>query len=162
MLIENPSSGKTAKVPISETGTASSGISVARQPCRKMKTTIMTRTSASQRVLTISLMPSRTAWVVSSGMLVIEVGGEALLDLLHEPLDPVGGLDRVGAGQLVERENGGRLAVEAAGDVVGLGAQLDARHVLQPHDRAVRVGAQDDVAEFFRAPRAGPGRGPCR
>ncbi len=27
------------KVPISETGTASSGISVARQPCRKMKTT---------------------------------------------------------------------------------------------------------------------------
>ena len=58
-----------AKVPISETGTASSGIRVARQPCRKMNTTMMTRISASQRVLTISLMPSRTAWVVSSGTL---------------------------------------------------------------------------------------------
>ena len=47
VLIEKPSSGKMAKVPISETGTASSGMSVARQPCRKMKTTMMTRTSAS-------------------------------------------------------------------------------------------------------------------
>ena len=66
VLIEKPSSGKTAKVPTSDTGTASSGISVARQPCRKTKTTMMTRTSASNSVLTISLMPSLTASVVSS------------------------------------------------------------------------------------------------
>ena len=66
VLIEKPSSGKTANVPTSETGTASSGISVARQPCRKMKTTMMTRASASKSVLTISLMPSLTASVVSS------------------------------------------------------------------------------------------------
>ena len=43
--------GKTTKVPTSETGTASNGISVARQPCRKMYTTMMTRTSASTSVL---------------------------------------------------------------------------------------------------------------
>ena len=36
VLMEKPSMGKTMKVPISETGTASSGISVALQPCRKM------------------------------------------------------------------------------------------------------------------------------
>ena len=44
VLIEKPSSGKMAKVPTSDTGTASSGISVARQPCRKMNTTRMTST----------------------------------------------------------------------------------------------------------------------
>ena len=66
VLIEKPSSGKTTNVPISDTGTASSGIRVARQPCRKMKTTMMTRTSASKSVFTISRMPSVTARVVSS------------------------------------------------------------------------------------------------
>ena len=66
VLMENPRSGKTAKVPTSDTGTASSGIRVARQPCRKTKTTMMTRTSASNSVLTISWMPSLTASVVSS------------------------------------------------------------------------------------------------
>ena len=42
VLIEKPNTGNSTKVPTSETGTASSGISVARQPCRKMKTTRMT------------------------------------------------------------------------------------------------------------------------
>ena len=41
VLIEKPSSGKSANVPTSETGTASSGISVARQPCRKTNTTMI-------------------------------------------------------------------------------------------------------------------------
>ena len=35
VLMENPNSGKDINVPTSETGTASSGISVARQSCRK-------------------------------------------------------------------------------------------------------------------------------
>ena len=34
VLIEKPKSGKKTNVPISETGTASNGISVARQLCR--------------------------------------------------------------------------------------------------------------------------------
>jgi hypothetical protein len=50
VLIEKPSAGKMMKVPMSETGTASSGMSVARQPCRKMKTTMTTRPSASSSV----------------------------------------------------------------------------------------------------------------
>ena len=52
--------------PISETGTVSSGIRVARQFCRKTKTTMMTRTIASNSVCTISVMPSSTGSVVSS------------------------------------------------------------------------------------------------
>ena len=45
VLIEKPSSGKSAKAPISETGTVSSGIRVARQLCRKMNTTRTTSTT---------------------------------------------------------------------------------------------------------------------
>ena len=56
------------KVPTSDTGTASSGIRVARKPCRKMNTTMTTRSSASKSVLTISWMPSLTASVVSSAV----------------------------------------------------------------------------------------------
>ncbi len=65
-LIEKPISGKNMNAPISETGTVISGMSVARQFCRKTKTTMMTRTIASNSVCTISLMPSSTGSVVSS------------------------------------------------------------------------------------------------
>ena len=68
VLIEKPSIGKKMKAPISETGTAISGISVARQPCRNRKTTMITSTIASTSVCTISLMPSLTGSVVSSAM----------------------------------------------------------------------------------------------
>ncbi len=66
VLIEKPSRGKTAKAPISETGTVSSGISVARQLCRKTKTTNTTSAIASRSVQTISVMPAFTGAVVSS------------------------------------------------------------------------------------------------
>ncbi len=52
-------------VPTSETGTVIRGISVARQFCRKMKTTSSTRMIASSSVLMISWMDSSTAGVVS-------------------------------------------------------------------------------------------------
>jgi hypothetical protein len=65
-LIEKPRSGKSANVPISDTGTATIGISVARQFCRKRKTTSTTSTSASSSVITISWMPSVTGAVVST------------------------------------------------------------------------------------------------
>jgi len=61
-----PRSGKTANVPISETGTATSGMSVARQFWRNRKTTRRTRSIASPSVMTISRMPSVTGAVVST------------------------------------------------------------------------------------------------
>jgi len=68
VLIENPSIGNSMNVPTSETGTASSGIRVARKPWRKMKTTMITSAIASKSVLTISWMPALTARVVSSAV----------------------------------------------------------------------------------------------
>jgi hypothetical protein len=53
-------------VPTSDTGTASSGIKVARKPWRKTNTTMATRRRASNSVFTISRMPALTASVVSS------------------------------------------------------------------------------------------------
>src|SRR5439155_2540398 len=42
VLIENPKSGNKTNVPTNDTGTAHSGIRVARQPCKKTKTTSTT------------------------------------------------------------------------------------------------------------------------
>ncbi len=66
VLMENPSSGKTANVPMSDTGTAAIGMIVARQFCRNRKTTMTTSAIASNSVITISLMPSVTGSVESS------------------------------------------------------------------------------------------------
>ena len=65
VLMEKPRKGKNAKVPTSETGTAMSGMSVARQFWRKRKTTRITRKVASAMVVRISLMPSVIGSVVS-------------------------------------------------------------------------------------------------
>ncbi len=48
---ENPRSAMTAKVPMSDTGTSIMGISVARQSCKNMSTTMNTSTKASNSVL---------------------------------------------------------------------------------------------------------------
>ncbi len=60
MLSEKPSASITAKVPISATGTATMGMSVARRLPRKTKTTMATRTKASIRVFTTSSMLATT------------------------------------------------------------------------------------------------------
>src|SRR5438094_10606038 len=60
VLIENPNNGNSTKVPINDTGTAHKGIKVARQPCKKIKTTKTTSASASNNVFKISCMPSVT------------------------------------------------------------------------------------------------------
>ncbi len=65
MLMEKPSSGNSAKVPMIATGTVSSGISVARQFCRNTNTTRMTSPMASNRVNSTSLMAARTNMVES-------------------------------------------------------------------------------------------------
>src|SRR5207247_7697966 len=60
VLIENPNNGNTTNVPSNDTGTAHNGISVARQPCRKINTTTTTNASASNNVITMSCNPSVT------------------------------------------------------------------------------------------------------
>ena len=65
VLAEKPKASSTAKVPISDTGTAMIGISVARRLPRNTNTTIATSTKASSRVLITSPIVSVTKTVVS-------------------------------------------------------------------------------------------------
>ncbi|MQM37226.1 hypothetical protein KBTX_01225 [wastewater metagenome] len=68
MLMENPVAAITAKVPSSTTGTASVGISVARQLCRNRIITSTTRAMASIRVRTTSSIEASTKGAVSKGV----------------------------------------------------------------------------------------------
>ena len=65
MLSEKPRTSITASVAISETGIAIVGMIVARQLCRKTKTTSTTRSSASLKVITTSCIAADTKRVVS-------------------------------------------------------------------------------------------------
>ena len=58
---------------------------------------------------------------------VVEPIGKAGLEVLHLGVDAAGGLQSVGAGELIDRERDRRLAVERAGLFVLLGPQFDAR-----------------------------------
>jgi hypothetical protein len=78
VLVENPTAGKNRNAPTSETGMVRMGIKVARQLCRKTKTTITTRPIASSSVFTISFAPSVTAAVVSSTSVDCRSGGNFL------------------------------------------------------------------------------------
>ena len=69
LLRENPNACITARVPISETGTAHRGMIDARQFCRNKITTITTISIASMRVRNTALIESRTKTVVSNSIL---------------------------------------------------------------------------------------------
>ena len=60
-----PKTCMTANVPTIATGTATSGITVARQFCRNSNTTIATRAMASNSVCTTSAIDSLIKGVVS-------------------------------------------------------------------------------------------------
>ena len=88
------------------------------------------------------------------GRVVDDVIGQARREILREfgdsRLDLGGGCKRVGARPLEDAERDGLLAVEIGiGDVV-LGAELDARYVLQRDQAAVLGRLDDDVAEVAR------------
>ncbi len=65
-------------MPSSTTGTAITGIRVARQLCRNTNITITTRTIASIRVLTTSRIDSRMNLVVSNGYATFQPAGIVL------------------------------------------------------------------------------------
>ncbi|MCY1433853.1 hypothetical protein D9M71_498930 [compost metagenome] len=66
--MEKPNASITAKVPTTETGTASSGMIEARQVCRNRITTSTTRPTASSSVVTTASMDAVTNWVGSKTM----------------------------------------------------------------------------------------------
>ena len=76
---------------------------------------------------------------------------EVFFKLGHLDADRLGSRQRVAARRQLHAHADGRLAVQADRRGIRLAAQLDARDVLQPHGRAVGIGAQHDVAELFDA-----------
>ena len=77
VLTENPSNGKTMNVPNKATGTVNIGINVALKLCRKMKTTKMTNTNASNNVCTIDSIDAVIGRVESSVISTLMSGGKA-------------------------------------------------------------------------------------
>ncbi len=74
---------------------------------------------------------------------------EALLHLGHQLSDTRGRLHGIGTRQLVDRDNDGGLAIQAADDAVVLCAQFDAGDVLHANDSAIWRLAHDHVFELF-------------
>ena len=76
VLIEKPKSFTKAKVPISETGIVMAGMSVLRQFWRNRNMTRITRTMASSRVTSTSLIDSRTTPTLSKARRHSRPGGK--------------------------------------------------------------------------------------
>ena len=149
-LIEKPKRYMMPNVPMTETGTASSGMIDARQVCRKTMTTMTTSRIAMSSVSMTAWIEARTNWVGIVDDLVGHALGHVLRQLSHGGADLVGDLERVGAGRLEDGDGDGGLVVEQRAEGIFAGAELDAGDVAQARDGAVGRGADDDVAEFLR------------
>jgi hypothetical protein len=88
------------------------------------------------------------------GDAVFEPLGEALGHFGHRVLDAIGGGHRVGAGQLVDDDDDGRVAVGVALGRVAERAQLDAGDILDADDAPVGADLDDDVLELVGRPQA--------
>ena len=80
---------------------------------------------------------------------VLEAVREKFGLLFEESASLFHGVHGVRAGELVDRDNAGALALEAATDVIDLPAEFHARDILHPHNRAVGISANHDVFEFL-------------
>ena len=76
VLMEKPSSFTKAKVPMSETGMVTAGMSVVRQSSRNTKMTRMTSPMATASVKSTSWMEALTTSVVSKAMRYFIPGGK--------------------------------------------------------------------------------------
>ena len=130
VLIEKPSSGKSANAPTSDTGTVSSGISVARQLWRKMKTTRTTSAIASSERLDDLLDARLHRRGRVERDLVLDAGREALLrssSIVARMLAATSSALEPGIWNAAMTRGG--LAVERAVLLVVERAELDARDV---------------------------------
>jgi hypothetical protein len=87
-------------------------------------------------------MPAFTGAVVSSER-------ETLREIFHRAADVLRDFERVRARRLKRGDDSRRFAVERSVLLIVLRTELDASDVVQPHVRAVRILAQNDVAKLF-------------
>ena len=149
VLIEKPNSLTKAKVPISDTGMVTAGMSVLRQFCRKRNITRMTSPSASASVFSTSTIDSRTTVTLSNARRRLEPGREALLDARHLGQNAVVDFQRVGRGQQLNAEARGLESEEAQVGRVALRAELDAADIGDANEGAVLAAGDDHVGELI-------------
>ena len=129
-----------AKVAISDTDTATTGISVARRLRRNAKTTTMTSSTARTKVRSTSCNDVRMVVERSTANPTSMAGEIEALQLGHQRLHQIDGADDVGARLSVEDDQDGRLAVGETGvaevfDPVGHLADIG-----QMHRCAISIG----------------------
>ena len=83
------------------------------------------------------------------GNRVLESCGKLLRLLLEEFPHLLHGIHRIRAGQLVDGDNRRILALEAPANVVNLTTEFHTGDILDPHNRSVWIGANDDVFKFL-------------
>ena len=146
VLMGKPSRGKKAKVPMSDTGTARAGMSVARQPWRNMKTTMMTRISGLVEGLQNLFDALADSERGIERDLIFQVGREGLFHFFHQFPHAVNRLDRVCRRELVETEDSRTVSRSGGPPGSRFGSRAQPGHVHEPHERPVRVGAEHDLS----------------
>jgi hypothetical protein len=150
-LMLKPNICMIANVPMSETGTAISGMSVARHEPRNTSTTITTRPiGLEQRLVHFADAVLHELGDIVDGV-VRQPRGEGAVGLKLVQTGPHfgGDLHGVGTRLLEDDDRRRRPAVEAAVGVVAAGAEFDAGDVDQPRHPAGLAGLDDDVAELL-------------
>ena len=125
LLRLKPSASITANVPTIATGTAISGMSVARHDCKNASTTIATKMMASRSALEdfVNRFMDERRRIVHDG--VFDIWRKAALELLHPRSHAGRRIERVRAGLLKNRQADRWLTVEIARRVFIFGAQLN-------------------------------------
>ena len=145
-----PNAYITANVPMTDTGSARLGITVADTLRRKRKITSTTSPIVSTRVNFTSATDSRIDFERSLRTSSVDRGGELRPQCRHQRADRVDDLHRVGAGLALNRDEDRASRALIGPGLVVLHAVEDARHLVEAHRRAVAVGDHD---------RPVPGRG---
>ena len=127
------------KVPISVSGNATLGMTVAQNLRRKTKITITTSTTASTSVNCTSRTEARMVSVRSVRMAILTEGGSDRAQPGQQRFDAVGGLDDVGAGLALDVHDDRGPAVHPAGQADILDVVDHVPHVAQA-DRRRRSG----------------------
>ena len=160
VLAEKPIASITAKVPISETGTAISGMMVARSDAEEQEDHDDDEDEGLDQRLDhlVNALLDEHGGVV--GDLVVDALRERLLRVVQHRRARASALAmRIAARRLVDADHRGRTAILAALLFGEPRRQLDAGHVAHAHERAVRIGAHHDVAELLHAESGGPWSG---
>ncbi len=142
---ENPQNHITPKVAISDSGSATPAMMVARIVRRKTSTTMMTSATLSTSVNWTSRIEARMVLGAVVHHRERDAGRHRALQLRQLGLDALDGLDHVGAGLALDVDHDRRVALIPAADLAVLQAVDDVGDVAQQHRRAVAIG-HDDVA----------------